>query len=197
MTDCFLNLYMQNLNMSYNVAIIERLQLILQYSGLEIPGFSEFTGISESHLYALLNGTKKLTGKIADKIGDKIGISGWKILQLDYEISPAIRKNNELIKFYKSFKEVNDYFIDTQDKRKQSYYIEHVLLKTNFFDDKKYVWQVLEKCVEANRQYSSKDLSQILNHLVKKEILNKEKRQYKSKDDVFSLKNRMVYVFYK
>lgn len=195
MTECFVFLRMPNTTHSYNAAIIARLQLIMDYTGLEISGFSEFTGVSESHLYALLNGTKKLTGTIADKIGSKIGIPGWKILQLDYEISNTIRKHPELVKFYKTHKDVKDYFTDSRDKRKQSYYLEYVLLNTNFFEKERYVWEVLDECEKVGRKYKSKDVSQTLNHLTKKGKMNKAKRQFRSRDGSF--KNRMVYVFLK
>lgn len=195
MTECFVFLYMSNTNVSYNDIIIDRLQLILQYTGLEIPGFSEFTGVSESHLYALLNGTKKLTGTTADKIGNKIGIPGWKILQLDYEISDSISKHPEVVKFYKTYKGVKDYFTDSRNQGTQSYYLEYILLNTDFFKKERYVWEVVDECKKSNRKYKSKDISQALHYLTTKGMLNKTKRQFKSKDGSF--KDRMVYVFFK
>lgn len=172
-----------------------RLRLIMEYLGLEIAGFEEFSSISSSHLYAILNGTRRLTGEIANKLGERIGLEGWKILHVDYEISANIRHHLNVIKFYKEYKSVPDYFIDTVDDRKKSHFINQLAKLSSFFDQERYVWEVNEVCKEAGRKYHSKELSQILRVLCDKGILNREKRQYKSKTGL--QKDRLVWVYFK
>ncbi|MGY0036294.1 hypothetical protein [Pedobacter sp. NJ-S-72] len=60
----------------YNKAIRTRLLRIMEVAGLERTGLAEFTKISDSHLYALLNGTRNITGEIADKIGAGFKLHG-------------------------------------------------------------------------------------------------------------------------
>jgi len=166
----------------------------MTYAGLEISGFAEFTQISESHIYAILNGTRKLTGEVADQIGVKFELDGWKILQLDYKIPINIRKSPLLIKFYTENSSVTEYFIAKNNATKTSYFIENTLINEGFFRSPKYVWQILEACKEAKKNISSKILSQTLLYLVEQGKLKKSKQFLLRKDGSFT-KTRLVYVF--
>jgi len=179
---------------TYSKKLANRVSLIMTYAGLEISGFAEFTQISESHLYAILNGTRKLTGEVADQIGAKFEFEGWKILQLDYKIPTNIRKSPLLIKFYSENSSVTEYFIEKNNSSKTSYFVEDTLIKEGFFKSPKYVWQILEACKKAKKNISSKILSQTLLYLVEKGKLTKSKQFLLRKDGSFTNK-RMVYVF--
>ena len=188
---------MQNQDqLPYSAEIQKRIRLIMEFSGLEISGFSEFTQISESHLYAILNGKRKLTGKIAEQIGKRFEFDGWKILQLDYKIPVSIRKASLLLEFYSDNKDIAEYFVDTKDDRKASHFIEFGLINGKLLDEPKYVWEIRQICIEARRNYKSKDLSQLLLYLEEKGKLKKDKRPLKRKDGTFT-ENRIVYVFYR
>lgn len=182
-------------HLQYSAEISERINLMMEFSGLEISGFSEFIQISESHLYAILNGKRKLTGKIADQIAKRFDFDGWKILQLDYKIPISIRKAPQLLEFYLENKDVQEFFVDTKDDRKASHFIEFGLINAKIFDEPKYVWEVRQICREAKRNYKSKDLSQLLLYLAAKGKLKKDKRPLKRKNGSFT-ENRTVYVFY-
>ncbi|REA63569.1 hypothetical protein DSL64_03760 [Dyadobacter luteus] len=180
----------------YSAQIADRIRLIMEILGLELSGFSEFTQISESHLYAILNGKRKLTRNIAEKIGEKLDFDGWKIQQLDHKIPMSIRRATELSRFYIENKDVLEFFVNTKDERKASHFIEFGLIKAKVFDEPKYIWEIRQICSEAKRNYKSKDLSQLLLYLTEKGKLKKEKRPLKRRDGTFT-ENRLVYVFFK
>lgn len=173
----------------------KKIRLIMEYLGLEIAGFELFTGVSTSHIYAIINGHRRLTIEIANQIGEKIGVEGWKILHIDYEIPSNISQNLNILNFRKEYSPVADYFINTKDERKKSHFINQLASSSNFFNEEKYVWQIRDKAKDANRDYSSKELSQILRTLYDKKILNRKIRQYRNRHgDVLE---RCVWVYFK
>ncbi len=194
MTKCCVPLCMQQQKNPYKDELGLRIRLIMELAGLELAGLAEFTGVSESHLYAILNGGRKLTGPLADKIGEKFGLKGWKILQLDYTISANIRQAPALTEFYRDNMGTKAYFIDTLDDGNASYFIEFGLIEANLVNEPKYVWEIREMCRQAGREYKSKNLSQYLLYLSEKGKLVKEKRPLKRRDGTYA-DNREVYVF--
>jgi len=113
----------------------------MEISGLEVAGFSEFTKVSVSHIYAILNGRKSLTAQTANKIAIGFKLNGWNILNLDFKITEAI-KSSALNKFYADHKEAHDYFKETVSERKDSYFFEHELIPTGIFDKPVYTWKL-------------------------------------------------------
>ncbi|PRD46206.1 hypothetical protein [Sphingobacterium haloxyli] len=172
-----------------------RIQLIMEILGLEVSGFEMLTSVSSSHLYAILNGNRRLTMEVANQIGEKIGFDGWKILHVNYEIPLSIRQNSNILRFYKEYSSVPDYFIDTRDERKKSYFVKQLVISSNFFNEERYVWEVKNKTKEANRKFTSKELSQILKSLYENKFLNRQKRQYRNKKG--AVLERLVWVYYK
>jgi hypothetical protein len=173
----------------------ERINYIMDTVGLEIAGFSELTKISESHLYALSNGTKSLTKVTAEKIAFPLKLKSTQILNLNYVISDSIRNAPAIKKFYHTFKKGNpEYFRDTKAARKSSYFIEQELMPSGLFNEPVYVWQVKEACVESGMDYSSKEISQKLSYLVKTNKLKSEKRKLKKKNG--DTADREVFVYY-
>lgn len=182
-------------NSSSSNTFTERLERLMNLSGLEIAGFAEFTGVSESHIYALLNGTRELTIEIADKIALGFNFKGWQLLKLDYKLTNTVRKAPILLKFYKENKGVHDYFITTRDDRKAAYFIENELLISDLFDKPVYVWEVREACAASGRKYTSKRVSQILNYLVSTKKLKSKKKPIKLKNGAVG--TRIVDVFFR
>jgi len=196
MAECCVLLCMQQENLSYGDALNQRIRLIMELAGLELPGLAELTGISESHLYAILNGNRNLTGPQADKIGKPFGLKGWKILRLDYPIPASLKQSAKLLDFYRENEGNSVYFTHRQDERRASYFIEHELIRANLVNEPRYVWEIREMCREAGRDYKSKNLSQNLFYLAEKGKLVKEKRPLKRRDGSYA-SHRQTYVFYR
>ena len=185
----------KNKHTDYSTFIRERILLIAKNSGLTITGLAEITNISESHLYALINGNRKLNGDIAEKLGKPFKLHGWQLLRLDFEIPINFDKSTDLIRFRKEFKDNIEYFYETKNKNKLSHFIENEFINNLIFDEPVYLWEIIESLKRINKQFSSKDLSQILHYLVKKNKLFSEKRLLKLKNGGFGI--RKVDVFFK
>ncbi|MBB5639034.1 plasmid maintenance system antidote protein VapI [Pedobacter cryoconitis] len=168
----------------YNSAIRARLLRIMQIAGLERTGLAEFTKISDSHLYALLNGTRNITGETADKIGAGFKLQGAQILNLNFEIPAQLRKSAALLEFYELYADNPEYFIETKAAMKNSYYLDR-MINTTLFEKPVYVWQVKEACKEDNQHISSKQISQKLTYLAdqKKLIVTRQKMKKKNGEE--------------
>ena len=178
---------------SYSIVIRNRIKLIMEIAGLEVAGFAEFTKVSVSHIYAILNGRKSLTSQTANKIAIGFKLNGWNILNPDFKITESI-KSTALNKFYADHQEATDYFKATIAERKDSYFFEHELIPTGIFDKPVYVWQVREACIALGRNLSSKQIAQIADHLATNKKLGTENRLIKKKNDDYG--ERMVRVYF-
>jgi plasmid maintenance system antidote protein VapI len=185
----------KNKHTEYSALISERILLLAKNSGLTITGLSEITKVSESHIYALINGNKKLKGDIAEKLGKPFKLQGWQLLRLDFEIPGNFNKSADLISFKKEFKGNIEYFYETKNQDKASHFIENEYLNNSIFDEPVYLWEIIESLKRIDKPYSSKVLSQILHYLVSKNKLLSEKRLLKLKNGGFG--TRMVDVFWK
>ncbi|WP_276503206.1 helix-turn-helix domain-containing protein [Terrimonas pollutisoli] len=156
---------------------------------------AEFTGVSESHIYALLNGTRQMTDDIADKIAVGFNLRGSQLLNPSYKLTSKIRTTPLLVKFYKENKRVHDYFITARSDRKTAHFIENDLLNSTLFNNPVYVWEVRKACEASGKKYTSKRVSQILNYLVTIKKLKSKKKPIKLKNGTPG--KRAVDVFYK
>ena len=166
-------------NVEYSKALGERIKFLMEITGLELAGIAEFTKISDSHLYSLINGTRNLTGKTAERLANSFGLEGWMLLNLNHKIPHSIRKSTKLLEFYEDFKNIPEYFSSTIDTRKASLFVEKKLLKGIFFSVPKFIWEINAECDSMGYKYTSKQLSQILTYLVHKGIVKSEKRPIK------------------
>jgi len=178
---------------AYSIVIRKRLKLIMEIAGLEVAGFSEFTKVSVSHIYAISNGRKNLTAQTANKIAIGFKLNGWNILNPDFKITEAI-KSPALNKFYADHKEATDYFKETISERKDSYFFEHELIPTGIFDKPVYIWEVREACIALGRNLSSKQIAQMADYLAATNKLESENRPIKKKNG--DLGERIVKVYY-
>lgn len=181
-------------SLNYSESISERILIIMNNSGLTIAGFSEITKISESHLYALINGNRDLTGSVADKLGKPFNLKGSQILRLDYKIPINFNRSLELINFKRVFVDNFEYFITTKNSSKASYYIEYELLNSEVFNQPVYLWEVILELEKFGKQYTSKELSQILHYLVTTGKLRSKKAPIKLKGGGYG--TRMVEVYF-
>lgn len=182
-------------NTKYSKVLSDRINELIRLSELETSGFAEYTGVSESHVYAILNGTRKLTRKTADKIAEGFNLKGLQLLNLDYKITSKNRNTQKLNKFYSEYKGVKDYFTNTKAERSAAYFFEHELLKTKLFTKAVSISEVRDVCKASGRNYESKKISQILKYLVKKNILKSKKKPIRLKSGKPG--TRIVDVFYK
>jgi len=174
----------------------KRINHIMEAVGLEVAGFSELTKISESHLYALSNGTKNLTTDMAGKIASPLKLKANQILNVDYLISDSIKNAPAVKKFYATFKKGNpEYFKETKAARKNSYFIEKNLVTREIFNEPVYVWQIKKVCDEIGLDISSKELAQQLDYMAKTNKIKSEKRKLKKKNGEMS--EREVWVYFK
>jgi plasmid maintenance system antidote protein VapI len=77
---------MSKVNSDYSNAIAERIKTIMQIAGLEILGISKLTGISDSHIYSLLNGRRNLTDEVAKIIGHSLEFDGMLVFKLNKDV---------------------------------------------------------------------------------------------------------------
>ena len=195
MTDYFFHLNMGDQNNSvYHKNIKERIIHIMDITGLELAGFAQLVQISESHLYALINGRRKLTGDTADKIGAKLKLKGWQILNLDYIVPDSLQQLPAVKKFYTDYKHNPEYFKKTKSSRKVSHFIEQELLSTKLFSTPVPVSTVREACAGLDKEYSSKQVSQTLNYLVETKKLKSKKTRQRRKNGTYG--EREVYLYF-
>jgi len=179
---------------SYDLSIVERIKLIMEISDLEILGLSKLTGISDAHIYSLLNGRRKLTDDIAEKIGSSLDFDGMLIFKLNKEIPASISRSNTLLKFREEHKLNTEYFSSTKVDRKGSAFFEYELLPTSLFEEPKYTWEVKDACKRYGRNYTSNEVNGYLKYLVVRKLLRSEKRSIKLRTGGFG--ERLVDVFY-
>lgn len=182
-------------NKSYREKISQRVKQLMDAAGLEVLGFSDYLAISESHLYAILNGTRDLTEEVAEKIGTAFDLKGSQILRLNYRIPKSIQKSKFLNNFYDENRNVQSYFQSTRSERKDSYYIENYVMNSSFFDSPVYIWEIKEYCEAEGRKYTSRRLSQILNYMVDRKKLKSKKRRLKLRNGGYG--KRVVDVFFR
>lgn len=163
-------------------------------AGLQLVALAEFTGISESHLYGILNGTKKLTGPVADQIATKFNMQGWQLLHLEYALPRSLNTIQELQEFYEEYRHARNFFTH-EIKLKPATQIEQLLLNGNFLNQKRSIAEILAHCKAHGLNLNSKQLSQHLHYLGQKSLLQKEKQKITLKDG--SLGNRLIDVFWK
>jgi plasmid maintenance system antidote protein VapI len=173
----------------------ERIEKLMQISGLELSGFAEFTGVSESHIYAIINGTKELTQRTAEKIAAPFEIKGTQLMNSNFKLTQKLNKTLLLTKFYKENKGVHKYFINTRVDRKVAHFIEHEILTQKQFNRTFSVGEVRQACLEEGKKYTSKRVSQVLNYLVETNNLKSKKKQIAKKDGTLGV--RVVDVFWK
>jgi len=178
---------------AYQVGIKDRINYIMDILGMEIPGFSQFTGVSNSHIYALSNGTKGLTIRTADKIAKRIGLTSAQLLKLDYVIPDSIRKSDSVNNFYDKYPDNPEYFKETKVSRKVSYFIEHKLMTTKLFDTRVSISQIREACIALGQDFSSKQLSQVVDYLALTKKLKKEKVLMRKKNGELGVREIPVY----
>lgn len=173
----------------------KRVENLMRISELEISGFADFTGVSESHLYAVINGTKQLNKKTANKIAAQFNLSSRQLLNQKFKLTKKLKQAPALLKFNSENKGVHDYFIKTKIDRKVAYFIGQEILPKKKFDTQFSVSDVRNYCIEAGKNYTSKRVSQVLNYFVDRKKLGRKKITYVLKNGIKG--KRMIDVFYK
>jgi len=187
-----------NEELNYKKSVRNRLRDMMIIIGLEIPGFALLMNKSESHIYAILNGTRELTMDTAKEIGNILEFNGENIFKLTYLIPERIKKSKELNNFRIKYKDNPEYFSSTIHSRKKSKYIEQQLHNESLFGQPTYLREIRQKInsLDPAIQFTSDELSKILNYLVKKGKLSKSRKPIKLNNDQ-RFGKREVDVFFK
>jgi len=186
-------------NSSYKGDLRKRLKVLVDSTGLTTVGFSLLINTSESHIYAILNGSRRLTVNLAELIGNKLNFEGGNIFDLTYELPTNFKKNKELNNFYTNYSKTNpEYFLISLTDRKKSKYVEQLIETTTILDTPKYLSQIRSEInsVSHTHKFNSDDLSKILNYLADNKKLSKIKRPIMLKSSN-KLGKRVVDVFCK
>ena len=178
----------------YDKNIAQRIEAIMQYSGLEIAGLAQLTGLSIDTIYAILSGRRKLSKKSANLIGNSLDFDGNIIFNLNVKIPTNIAKSTKLQNFRSNFKENTEYFATTRLDRKSSYFIQVELIDKGFFISEKFTWEVSEECERLGRAINSNLLNKQLKYFVTKGILQSRRAPIKLKNGGYG--KRIVDVYY-
>lgn len=164
--------------------------------GLEELGFAEFTGQSEGHIYAILNGNRNLSLSLAKLIGELLEFDGEKLFNLNYKIPERIKTASELNNFKTKYKLNREYFLNTLINRKRSIYIEKKVIPNFPFNRPAYLSEIRNKINEGIEidPFDSNELSKILNYLVSQNKLSKSRDLIKKKNG--ELGTRKVDLFF-
>lgn len=189
----------ENEDYQYQLSLQRRLKELLEMIGLEESGFAEFTGQSEGHIYAILNGNRNLSLPLAKLIGELLEFDGEKLFNLRYKIPERVKNASELNNFKTKFKLNQEYFLNTLIDRKRSKYIEKKLIPNFPFNRPAYLSEIRNIINEGIdiTPFDSNELSKILNYLVLQNRLSKSRDFIKKKNgdfgtrkvDLFFIKN--------
>lgn len=184
-------------NALYKESIKNRFKALLIATDLTISGFTQYIGGSESHYYAISNGTRSLSEETAKAIGKKLGFTGEKIFNLTFKLPTNFNKVLELNNFKLNHKNNPEYFRSTLSIRKKSKHVENIINESTIFNRPIYLNEAKQRINEYSslHQYNSDQLSKILNYLVTCGKLSKVNRPIKLKNGKFG--KRVVDVFFK
>jgi len=187
---------MKDQKTEYSKAIADRLQLIMEITDLDVPGFAEFFERSTPHIYGILNRNRSLSEVFAKDIGEKLDFDGAKIFNLNVKIPALIAKSEALRRFKIEYRDNPEYFLSTKTNRSVDTFVSEVLLKSDCFNNGyKYLSEVTEYCQsELNREFIDDKLSKGLRYAVSKNLLKSKKKPIKLKKDGFG--KRLVDVYY-
>ncbi|UTA67275.1 hypothetical protein [Emticicia sp. 21SJ11W-3] len=188
---------MKEENIAYAEKIAYRLRRIMEIIDLDVPGFADFLDKSTPHLYGILNGSRPLSESLAREIGDKLGFDGIKIFNLNSNIPNYINRSEPLLRFKNDNKKNVEYFLSSKSKRSIDSFINEVLIKSGFFDNRyKYLKEITTYCQEElSREFRKDELSKGLRYAVFKGVLKSMKRPILLNDG--SLGSRKVDVYFR
>lgn len=180
----------------YRLAIAERVKLIMAHTDLTVAGFSEFSGLSASHLYAILRGFKDLTTETAEVIAGAVNMTAAQLLKLDRKIPANFNNVAALKNFRASNKENLVYFESSKVDRKLTSYIQERFYESDLFRDGADVAQIKDACNADGRNYTSKQVSQSVNYLAIAKKLRKEMKPMKKKNGEEGTRQVGVYTIF-
>ncbi len=175
--------------------IAARIRLIMELLDLEVAGFAAFLGRSESNVYALIAGRKRVTWQTAWNLGLKLGFNGNIIFDPDSDIPEAIRDSAAVKQFREEYKTNPEFFLTTKVERNIRYFLECEILPSPLLNEPRYVWEVSQACKDRKRDIDSDTLSKKLKQLVSQRKLQSKKMKIKRRNGSYG--NRVVDVFFK
>jgi transcriptional regulator with XRE-family HTH domain len=178
---------------AYKKELQHRIRSVMKSADLMESGLAEFTGLSLSHVYAILSGHRDLTTETAEQIAGKFKMTAAQLLKLDHPIAGDFNKVDALNKFKDENKFNPGYFISKQAEKKVTAYIQS-MVETSLFREGADVSQIKDACMANGKKYTSKQISQTVNYLAEVRKLNKETRRKRKKNGEEG--ERLVYVFF-
>lgn len=161
----------------YNRALSQRISELIDISGLSISAFADFIHISESHLYAILNGNRNVAPATLDKIKEALPFKVGDFTLLSRKIS----KRNIDFTNLNNFKDENKFRLKQESDL--SLVIENELMKNgSLFKNSVTTGQIRLYLKQAGKTFSSKMVSQKLEYLVIQGRLNKKQEAMKLKN---------------
>ena len=166
-----------NYSNGFDKKIGERLKRIMEHLGLEVKGFAALIERSTDHVYSLLNGRRKLTKETAELLSKRIGnISAVDIFRLNHPIKDNVGDSPEMEAFRKHYANNKEFFSETKEERKLSFFVRNSLVNEGFFGSPKRVADVVLKCKELGQKHSSEKITKTLKYLVFLGILKSKKK---------------------
>ncbi len=166
-----------NDNKEYNSSLSKRFKLILELCDLEVSGFAQLTGRSESHIYGIINGSRRLSSSFASKIGTILDFESMKIFDLNKSL-PITFDSINLIDFRRKHQANSEYFISKRKEKSIDYFIVNILIPSTYLKNQRSVAEIRSYSREVyKKEFSSEELSKGLTYAVKKGLLKVLKKK--------------------
>ncbi|MBS9526015.1 hypothetical protein KI659_18490 [Litoribacter alkaliphilus] len=179
----------------FDILMGKRLYGIMELLGLEVKGFAELVGQTESQVYSMFKGRRSLSNPTANRLGAEIGLPPEKIFNLNYRIPKKIQNSPEFRNFKNRFSNNPEYFKDTREDRKLSPFIIKHLIDEDFFISPRFVAEAVEACKQIGRDETSEKVTKALTYLVKQKVLKSKKVKKRLKDGTTG--NRYINIYWR
>ncbi|MCX2477171.1 hypothetical protein OQZ33_22750 [Pedobacter sp. MC2016-05] len=168
--------------------------MILKLCDLEVSGFSQLVGKSESHIYGVVNGSRPLSNSFANQIGAILNFDSGVIFNLNRPL-PSLLESDKLIDFRRKYSNNLEYFISKRNEQSIDFFLVNVLIPSEFMEDKRSVSEIRIHSREVyKKEFSSEELSKGLRYAVKKGHLKTTKKEIVKSSGTKGI--RMVDVFW-
>ncbi|MBN3581955.1 hypothetical protein JYB64_06110 [Algoriphagus aestuarii] len=163
---------MENINEFTDQEKKERLERLIEITGLSYLGFGTFLELEsgDKYIYALLNSNKKFSNKFIGKLEKQFKFKKGSFLKKDEDFN-LHKINKHISKFIEENPDTPEYL----KIEKEHISIIKFLIRQGYFSEKRTTKDIVLKFKELGYFYSSNDLSYKLVNLVTQHILKSKK----------------------